>query len=162
MSAERLEHARLQSSKASPMGETLDVLMGHVDEATMTELVPQLGSVLRSGVGLNTRAGTCRFISGRCVLRAAAPRCARAGQAVRVTLAAAAADKSQSVTSAAVSATAAVARHATEARTHQLVQDVVSMYDSASDDDSGSGDVASSEKRRALRAAPRRWRTRNA
>ena len=43
-----------------------------------------------------------------------------------------------------------MARHATEARTHQLVQDVVSMYDSASDDDSGSGDVASSEKRRAL------------
>ena len=39
------------------MGETLDVLMGHVDEATMTELVPQLGSVLRSGVGLNTKSG---------------------------------------------------------------------------------------------------------
>ena len=149
MSAERLEHARLQSSKASPMGETLDVLMGHVDEATMTELVPQLGSVLRSGVGLNTRAGTCRFISRLCLRRGSLVR-PHAGKLFKALLAAAAADKSQSVTSAAVSATAAVARHATEARTHQLVQDVVSMYDSASDDDSGSGDVASSEKRRAL------------
>ena len=149
MSAERLEHARLQSSKASPMGETLDVLMGHVDEATMTELVPQLGSVLRSGVGLNTRAGTCRFISRLCLRRGSLVR-PHAGKLFKALLAAAAADKSQSVTSAAVSATAAVARHATEARTHQLVQDVVSMYDSASDDDSGSGDAASSEKRRAL------------
>ena len=149
MSAERLEHARLQSSKASPMGETLDVLMGHVDEATMTELVPQLGSVLRSGVGLNTRAGTCRFISRLCLRRGSLVR-PHAGKLFKALLAAAAAAPSQSVTSAAVSATAAVARHATEARTHQLVQDVVSMYDSASDDDSGSGDVASSEKRRAL------------
>ena len=150
MSAERLEHARLQSSKASPMGETLDVLMGHVDEATMTELVPQLGSVLRSGVGLNTRAGTCRFISRLCLRRGSRCRAPARLELFKALLAAAAADKSQSVTSAAVSATAAVARHATEARTHQLVQDVVSMYDSASDDDSGSGDVASSEKRRAL------------
>ena len=147
MSAERLEHARLQSSKASPMGETLDVLMGHVDEATMTELVPQLSSVLRSGVGLNTRAGTCRFISRLCLRRGSLVR-PHAGKLFKALLAAAAADKSQSVTSAAVSATAAVARHATEARTHQLVQDVVCMYDvSASDDDAGSGDA---EKRRAL------------
>ena len=151
MSAERLEHARLQSSKASPMGETLDVLMGHVDEATMTELVPQLSSVLRSGVGLNTRAGTCRFISRLCLRRGSLVR-PHAGKLFKALLAAAAADKSQSVTSAAVSATAAVARHATEARTHQLVQDVVGMYAvSASDDDSGSGDASvGAGSRRAL------------
>ena len=70
MSAERLEHARLQSSKASPMGETLDVLMGHVDEATMTELVPQLGSVLRSGVGLNEERARAAS-SAACVCAAA-------------------------------------------------------------------------------------------
>jgi proteasome component ECM29 len=146
VSAERLEHARLQSSKASPMGETLDVLMGHVDEATMTELVPQLGSVLRSGVGLNTRAGTCRFISRLCLRRGSLVR-PHAGKLFKALLAAAAADKSQSVTSAAVSATAAVARHATEARTHQLVRDVVAMYERASD---GDDDSETNEKRRAL------------
>ena len=63
LSAERLEHARLQNAKASPMGETLDVLMAHVDEEVMKDLVPAVGSVLRSGVGLNTRAGAGRFIS---------------------------------------------------------------------------------------------------
>ena len=61
LSTEKLEHARLHAAKASPMGETLDVLMGHVDEEVMKELVPVIASVLRSGVGLNTRAGAGRL-----------------------------------------------------------------------------------------------------
>ena len=133
MSAEKLEHARLQSSKQSPMGETLDVLMGHVDETTMTDLVPALASVLRSGVGLNTRAGTCRFISRLCLRKGSLVR-PHAGKLFKSLLAAASGDKSASVTSAAIAAVAAVARHATEARTHQLIEDLVLMYDKTGDD----------------------------
>lgn len=146
MSAEKLEHARLQSSKQSPMGETLDVLMGHVDEETMTELVPALSSVLRAGVGLNTRAGTCRFISRLCLRKGSLVR-PHAGKLFKALLAAAASDKSASVTSAAVSAVAAVARHATEARTHQLVEDLVGMYDKTGDDSD-----TNAEKERGLAA----------
>ena len=127
-SQDRLEHARLQSAKASPMGETLDVLMNHVDEETMKELVPSLASVLRSGVGLNTRAGAGRFISRLCLRRGSLVK-PHAGKLFKALLGAARSDGSAAIASAMVSAVAAVARHATEARVNQLVTDVCEMYD---------------------------------
>ena len=143
LSAERLEHARLQNAKASPMGETLDVLMAHVDEEVMKDLVPAVGSVLRSGVGLNTRAGAGRFIARLCLRRGSLVR-PHAGKLFKALLGAAASDRSASVTAAMVSAVAAVARHAAEPRVHRLVEDLAEMYDDVD------GDAA--EKRRALAA----------
>lgn len=143
LSAERLEHARLQNAKASPMGETLDVLMAHVDEEVMKDLVPAVGSVLRSGVGLNTRAGAGRFIARLCLRRGSLVR-PHAGKLFKALLGAAASDRSASVTTAMVSALAAVARHAAEPRVHRLVEDLAEMYDDVD------GDAA--EKRRALAA----------
>ena len=143
LSAERLEHARLQNAKASPMGETLDVLMAHVDEEVMKDLVPAVGSVLRSGVGLNTRAGAGRFIARLCLRRGSLVR-PHAGTLFKALLGAAASDRSASVTAAMVSAVAAVARHAAEPRVHRLVEDLAEMYDDVD------GDAA--EKRRALAA----------
>ena len=35
----------------------------------MTDLVPVIGGVLRSGIGLNTRAGAGRFIARLCLSR---------------------------------------------------------------------------------------------
>ena len=143
LSAERLEHARLQNAKASPMGETLDALMAHVDEEVMKDLVPAVGSVLRSGVGLNTRAGAGRFIARLCLRRGSLVR-PHAGKLFKALLGAAASDRSASVTAAMVSAVAAVARHAAEPRVHRLVEDLAEMYDDVDDDDA--------EKRRALAA----------
>ena len=146
LSQDRLEHARLQSAKASPMGETLDVLMNHVDEETMKELVPSLASVLRSGVGLNTRAGAGRFISRLCLRRGSLVK-PHAGKLFKALLGAARSDRSAAVASAMVSAVAAVARHATEARVNQLVTDVCEMYDG---DDQDAAEE--SEKKRLLAA----------
>ena len=133
LSQERLEHARLQSAKASPMGETLDLLMNHVDDEVMKELVPAVGGVLRSGVGLNTRAGAARFLSRLCLRRGSLVR-PHAGKLFKSLLSAAETDKSASVFAAMVSAVAAVARHATEARVNQLVEDVAAAYESVDDD----------------------------
>ena len=133
LSQERLEHARLQSAKASPMGETLDLLMNHVDDEVMKELVPAIGGVLRSGVGLNTRAGAARFLSRLCLRRGSLVR-PHAGKLFKSLLSAAETDKSASVFAAMVSAVAAVARHATEARVNQLVDDVAAAYESVDDD----------------------------
>ena len=138
LSTEKLEHARLHAAKASPMGETLDVLMGHVDEEVMKELVPAIASVVRSGVGLNTRAGAGRFVSRLCLRRGALVR-PHAGKLFKSLLAAAAADRSASVSSAMISAVAAVARYAPEPRVDALVKDLVAMYE-ADDDDASDGD----------------------
>ena len=138
LSTEKLEHARLHAAKASPMGETLDVLMGHVDEEVMKELVPVIASVLRSGVGLNTRAGAGRFVSRLCLRRGSLVR-PHAGKLFKSLLAAANADRSSAVASAMVSAVAAVARFASEPRVNQLVDDLVAMYDNSDDDNAEKG-----------------------
>ena len=133
LSQEKLEHARLQSAKASPMGETLDLLMNHVDEEVMKELVPAIGGVLRSGVGLNTRAGAARFISRLCLRRGSLVR-PHAGKLFKSLLSAAESDRSASVFAAMIAAVASVARHATEARVNQLVEDAAVSYEAVDDD----------------------------
>ena len=59
---ERLENARVSAAHRSPMGEALDVLARIVDETVVGELMPRLGRLCATGVGLNTRIGTLRFL----------------------------------------------------------------------------------------------------
>jgi proteasome component ECM29 len=60
--ASRLENLRVSASKSSPMGDTLDICARVADQASLEALVPRLATLAKRGVGLNTRAGTARFI----------------------------------------------------------------------------------------------------
>jgi|AntAceMinimDraft_1070359.scaffolds.fasta_scaffold03942_4 proteasome component ECM29 len=104
----------------------------------MTELVPAIGSVLRSGIGLNTRAGAGRFVSRLCLRRGSLVR-PHAGKLFKSLLAAAASDRSAAVAAAMVAAVAAVARFAPEPRVNQLIEDLVAMYDASDEDGAEKG-----------------------
>lgn len=58
----RLESLRVSAARSSPMGETLDICARVADAHSMDALVPKLAALVKRGVGLNTRAGTARFI----------------------------------------------------------------------------------------------------
>ncbi|PRQ32931.1 putative proteasome component Ecm29 [Rosa chinensis] len=60
---EKLESLRISISKGSPMWETLDLCIKVVDAGSLDQLVPRLGQLVRSGVGLNTRVGVASFIT---------------------------------------------------------------------------------------------------
>ncbi|OVA18531.1 Proteasome stabiliser ECM29 [Macleaya cordata] len=61
--ADKLENLRIAVAKDSPMWETLDLCLKVVDTQSLDLLVPRLGQLVRSGVGLNTRVGVASFIS---------------------------------------------------------------------------------------------------
>eukprot|EP01103_Thecamoeba_quadrilineata_P013200 TRINITY_DN3590_c0_g1_i1.p1 TRINITY_DN3590_c0_g1~~TRINITY_DN3590_c0_g1_i1.p1 ORF type:complete len:1957 (-),score=534.48 TRINITY_DN3590_c0_g1_i1:30-5876(-) len=63
ISQEQLEGARLAASKATPMQEALDLCVRYVDDKSLEDLIPRVLSLLRTGVGLPTRVGTCKFLS---------------------------------------------------------------------------------------------------
>ncbi|XP_062082273.1 uncharacterized protein LOC133788708 [Humulus lupulus] len=60
---EKLENLRISIAKGSPMWETLDLCLNVVDSESLDQLVPRLAQLVRSGVGLNTRAGVASFLS---------------------------------------------------------------------------------------------------
>lgn len=60
---EKLESLRISIAKGSPMWETLDLCIKVVDAGSLDQLVPRLGQLVRSGVGLNTRVGVASFIT---------------------------------------------------------------------------------------------------
>ncbi|KAK9939418.1 hypothetical protein M0R45_016114 [Rubus argutus] len=60
---EKLESLRISIAKGSPMWETLDLCIKVVDAGSLDQLVPRLGQLVRSGVGLNTRVGVANFIT---------------------------------------------------------------------------------------------------
>lgn len=59
---EKLEGVRIAASKMSPMMETINMCVQYVDSTVLPELVPRLSDLLRTGVGLGTKAGSAGFI----------------------------------------------------------------------------------------------------
>lgn len=59
---EKLEDARISFSKSSPMMETVSMCVQHVDKAVLEDLIPRLADLLRSGLGLGTKAGCPSFV----------------------------------------------------------------------------------------------------
>ena len=127
--SDKLEHMRVRAAKSSPMGETLDLLMAHIDEEVMTEIVGTMSSVLRTGVGLNTRAGAGRFLQRLCMRRGRLVR-AHAGKLFSMLLSSASTEASALVRSNFVAAIAAIARYATEPRVNALALEIVRLAQS--------------------------------
>ena len=127
--SDKLEAMRLRAAKSSPMGETLDLLMAHIDEDVMKELVSTMNSVLRTGVGLNTRAGAGRFLQRLCMRRGRLVR-PHAATLFKMLLASAVNDASAAVRTSFISAIAAIARYAEESGVNALAQEIARLFKS--------------------------------
>ena len=56
-------HAQVSASRSSPMGDTLDACGRFTDGDALGALAPRLAQLIKRGVGVNTRAGTARFVA---------------------------------------------------------------------------------------------------
>ncbi|XP_066506566.1 proteasome adapter and scaffold protein ECM29 isoform X3 [Hoplias malabaricus] len=57
-----MDTARLSAAKSSPMMETVNMCLQHLDVSVLGELVPRLCDLLKSGVGLGTKGGCASVI----------------------------------------------------------------------------------------------------
>eukprot|EP00798_Chlamydomonas_sp_ICE-L_P021409 gene21409-28366_t len=55
MDSDKLDNARVNASRSSPMGDTLDLCARFADPGSLTQLVPVLTGLVKGGVGLNTK-----------------------------------------------------------------------------------------------------------
>lgn len=58
----RLDSARIAASKMSPMMETVNLCVQYIDEEVLTELVPRLTELIKSGIGVGTKAACSNFV----------------------------------------------------------------------------------------------------
>ncbi|XP_033738890.1 proteasome adapter and scaffold protein ECM29-like [Pecten maximus] len=58
----QLDSARIAASKMSPMMETVNLCVQYVDEEVLTELVPRITDLIKSGIGIGTKAGCSSFV----------------------------------------------------------------------------------------------------
>ncbi|XP_039615329.1 proteasome adapter and scaffold protein ECM29 isoform X2 [Polypterus senegalus] len=57
-----MDTARLSAAKSSPMMETINMCLQHLDSSVLGELIPKLCDLLKSGVGLGTKGGCASVI----------------------------------------------------------------------------------------------------
>uniref|UniRef100_A0AAQ5WZB0 Ecm29 proteasome adaptor and scaffold n=1 Tax=Amphiprion ocellaris TaxID=80972 RepID=A0AAQ5WZB0_AMPOC len=57
-----MDAARLSAAKSSPMMETINMCLQHLDVSVLGEMVPRLCELLKSGVGLGTKGGCASVI----------------------------------------------------------------------------------------------------
>ncbi|XP_023685449.2 proteasome adapter and scaffold protein ECM29 [Paramormyrops kingsleyae] len=57
-----MDAARLSAAKSSPMMETINMCLQHLDVSVLGDLVPKLCELLKSGVGLGTKGGCASVI----------------------------------------------------------------------------------------------------
>jgi proteasome component ECM29 len=60
---EKLDAARVSSSKGTPMLEIIFMNMQFIDEKIIEALVPKLIEIVKKGLGVSTKAGLCQFVS---------------------------------------------------------------------------------------------------
>ncbi|XP_078427300.1 proteasome adapter and scaffold protein ECM29 [Cetorhinus maximus] len=64
-----MDSARLSAAKSSPMMETINMCLQHLDASVLGNLVPKLCELLKSGVGLGTKGGCAHvvvFLTTKC------------------------------------------------------------------------------------------------
>jgi len=59
---DKLDTIRISASKSSPMMEAVNFCVQYVDEGVLSELVPMLSELLKTGLGLGTKVGCCTLI----------------------------------------------------------------------------------------------------
>ncbi|KAL3147888.1 hypothetical protein ABBQ32_002606 [Trebouxia sp. C0010 RCD-2024] len=132
LDSDKLESLRVSASKASPMGDTLDLCARYADSKTLEEMVPKLCGLVKRGIGLNTRTGCARFITAL-TTRQGADIKPHTAAFIKALVTAARAEKSTTVQRAYAQAAATVAKYSSEARVAKLVEEAVSMYTTPGD-----------------------------
>ncbi|XP_072904697.1 proteasome adapter and scaffold protein ECM29 [Hemitrygon akajei] len=64
-----MDSARLSAAKSSPMMETINMCLQHIDTSVLGDLVPKLCELLKSGIGLGTKGGCAHvvvFLTTKC------------------------------------------------------------------------------------------------
>jgi proteasome component ECM29 len=135
LDAGKLESARVSAAQGGILGETLETCARHVDGETFTALAPDLGSLIRRGVGLNTRAGAGRFVS-QVARRLGDGSSAASPQLMRALQEACAAERSSAVRRAYAGANALLAKHASQARVDKYVASWLEAYSADDADES--------------------------
>ena len=59
---DRLDDARLQMAKSSPITDTIDNLIKYIDASVLETLVPRLVDIIKKGIGTSTKAGCARLV----------------------------------------------------------------------------------------------------
>ncbi|XP_024544607.1 proteasome adapter and scaffold protein ECM29 [Selaginella moellendorffii] len=133
ISTDKLDSARFSLAKDSPMWDTLDFCLRQIDEETLESLVPRLVQLVRSGVGLNTRAGVARFIA---LLSQQVGSDLRqyAGPIMKVLIPTVISEKSTAAKKAFAAACAAVMKVSGDRLLEQLIADIVGFYKSGDKD----------------------------
>ena len=133
-SQEKLESARIAVAKDSPMWDTLDLCIRHVDSSTLDSLIPRLMQLIQSGVGLNTRVGVAKFIS--MLAQHSGPDIKpHTAVLLRGLFSAVKSEKSAATRKAFAAALGSIAKYASEAQVRKLLLDAVAMYNSENDRD---------------------------
>ncbi|XP_075067043.1 proteasome adapter and scaffold protein ECM29 [Mixophyes fleayi] len=57
-----MDSARLSAAKSSPMMETINMCIQHLDVSVLAQLVPKLSELIKSGLGLGTKGGCASVI----------------------------------------------------------------------------------------------------
>jgi proteasome component ECM29 len=122
-----LEANRVAASQGSSVGDALDVCARHMTGATLTEMAPKLSGLVRRGVGLNTRAGTGKFVS-TVVRRLRSDAAPAAPQLMRALVEACKSDPSKAVKKAYASANALLSKFAAPARVQAAVGEWLAAY----------------------------------
>ena len=61
---EKLDAARIAASKSTPMVETITMCIEYIDEEeTLAQLIPRVIEIIRTSLGVTTKAGACNLIS---------------------------------------------------------------------------------------------------
>ncbi|KAL3868785.1 hypothetical protein ACJMK2_041546 [Sinanodonta woodiana] len=58
----KLDSARIAASKMSPMMETVNLCVQYVDDLLLSELIPRLTELIKSGIGVGTKASCSSFV----------------------------------------------------------------------------------------------------
>lgn len=133
-SQEKLESVRIAVAKDSPMWDTLDLCIRHVDTSTLESLIPRLMQLIQSGVGLNTRVGVAKFIS-MLAQHSGPDMKPHTAVLLRGLFSAVKSERSAATRKAFAVALGSVAKYASEAQVRKLLLDAVAMYNSENDRD---------------------------
>nr|XP_010922049.1 proteasome adapter and scaffold protein ECM29 isoform X3 [Elaeis guineensis] len=123
---EKLENLRIAVAKDSPMWETLDLCLKVVDPQSLDLLVPRLGQLVRSGVGLNTRVGVASFIT-LLVQKVAADIKPFTSMLLKVVYHAVIEEKSGAAKRAFAAACAVILKHASPSQAQKLIEETAAL-----------------------------------
>ncbi|KAK9850611.1 hypothetical protein WJX84_005115 [Apatococcus fuscideae] len=127
LDSSRLENLRVSASRSTPMGDTLDLCARYTDASVLDALGPRLATLVRRGVGLNTRVGAARFISSL-AMRLGSDMRRQSGSLITALVAGTRAERSMVLRRAFASAAGAVAKYAAPARVDKLVAEAVAVF----------------------------------